>query len=134
MTTATRPAQTERGMRKSVVLLAAITLFAAAAAFTTPAAATEVKEAVKLCDNNPNCKSGPPDSTGVRFLNVRTSEGTTYKGITYIACPPEGDCRVLMFDPEGIVTDEIGGVESRKIAQPGYRPCSCYRSWCGGKC
>jgi hypothetical protein len=117
-------------LRKSVVLLVATMLIAAVAAFTTPAAATEVKEAVKLCDQNPNCKSALPDSTGVRFFNVKTSEK-----MTFIACPPEGDCRVLMFDPEGDVTNEIGGVDSRALnCAPYCRKCSCARSPCNGQC
>jgi hypothetical protein len=36
-------------MRKSVVLIAAITLPAAVAAFTTPVAATGTEEALKVC-------------------------------------------------------------------------------------
>jgi hypothetical protein len=107
-TTRSRGQWGENPMRKSVVLLAAITLIAAAAAFTTPAAATEVQEVVKLCDNNPNCKYGPPDSTGAMLLNVTTSKGTTY-----IDCPPKGDCHILRRAPGGNVTDVVSGLETR---------------------
>lgn len=114
MTTEKRPAETEHDMRKSVVVLAATILIAAAAAFTTPAAATEVKEAVTLCDNNPNCKSGTPDSTGAMLLNVKTSKGTTY-----IDCPPKGDCHILRHDPKGNVTDVVSGLETRATGRGG---------------
>ena len=66
----------------------------------TPASATEVREAVRLCDKNPNCGYGSPDSDGSMLLVVKDGGGGG-GGATVIHCPPKGPCSVQKKNPTG---------------------------------
>jgi len=73
-------------MRKFIMPMLAATFFAATATLSTPAAATEIREAIKLCDANPPCGYGPPDSAGGMTI---TANGHI------ISCPAKGACSVI---------------------------------------
>lgn len=75
-------------MRMSLILPAAAALAVAAVGLSSPAGATEIKEAIKLCKQNPSCKMG---SSGYGYnFTVGTNE---------VWCPEEGECVCLSCVP-----------------------------------
>ena len=84
-------------MRKSLVLTIASAplLLGTGVALSTPAAATDISQAVELCDKNPSCTKHPRGPGGLD-LKVKTSEGDKT-----VRCPITGPCVVLRTTPSG---------------------------------
>lgn len=51
-----------------------------------PALATNARQAIRLCEKNPNCSYRVADNGSV-FINVKTSDGSHQ-----VNCPQEGQC------------------------------------------
>ncbi|MFZ1772581.1 MAG: hypothetical protein WAT78_01330 [Rhizobiaceae bacterium] len=66
------------------LLIAALML--APLAFTAPAFATDARQAIKLCDKNPNCSYNVRDNGSVTIV---VADGA---GGKHISCPQEGEC------------------------------------------
>lgn len=69
----------------------------AAAAFAVlplAAQAVEVKEAIKICDNNPQCDYRVGDK-GITTFTVADGSG----GTNIVECPLRGDCQCLTCKP-----------------------------------
>lgn len=76
-------------MRMSLILPVAAALAVVAIGAPGPVGATEIKEAIKLCKQNPNCKMGSGPRGGYNFT-VGTNE---------VFCPEEGPCECLQCSP-----------------------------------
>lgn len=72
------------------LMLAAATL----AAMPLPAMAVEVREAIRICDGNPQCDYKVGD-TGVTTFSVADGSG----GTNIVQCPQRGDCQCLTCKP-----------------------------------
>jgi hypothetical protein len=84
-------------------------LLTTGAVLSPPAAATDLHQAVKLCDANPNCALLPPvDGTGMQMV-VKTSQGEKI-----VDCPAKGPCTVSLTKPTGGTTGVGKGV-SRNV-------------------
>jgi hypothetical protein len=96
-------------MRKSIVLTiaAAPLLLGTGVALSTPAAATDIKQAVKLCDANPNCTKSPGGAGGLD-LKVKTSQGDKT-----VRCPITGPCTVTFTSDSAIVTGILAGAHRK---------------------
>ena len=74
-----------------------VKLIMAAAVIATmvlPAYAVEVREAIKICDNNPQCEYRVSD-TGVTTFTVADGSG----GTNIVDCPQRGECQCLTCKP-----------------------------------
>lgn len=82
---------------KIVLSAAGPLLLLTAIALSTPAAATDLNQAVKLCDANPNCALLPPTNAQGMEMTVKTPGGGTH----IISCPKTGQCTVDLKTPAG---------------------------------
>ncbi len=64
----------------------ALSVFFAGMLYLAPADATEVREAIRLCDKNPNCSYRVRDNGSV---DITVSDDS---GGKYINCPQKGQC------------------------------------------
>jgi hypothetical protein len=78
-------------MKIFVKLILAASAFAS---FSLSAYAVEVREAIKICDNNPQCEYKVSD-TGVTTFVVDDGSG----GTNIVQCPQRGECQCLTCKP-----------------------------------
>jgi len=74
-----------------------------AVTLSTPAAATDVHQAIKMCQDNANCRFSSNYETGGLYIEVDTSEGHKT-----VSCPPKGPCSVQSKTPQGGKSSTVG--------------------------
>lgn len=76
------------------IIVKLILTAAAFAAMSFPAFAVEVREAIRICEGNPQCDYKVSD-TGVTTFSVADGSG----GTNIVQCPQRGDCQCLTCKP-----------------------------------
>jgi hypothetical protein len=89
----------------SALSIAGVTICALLLA-PTPAPATDARQAMKMCDKNPNCDYRINGADGGMDLYVTGANGTT----TTVACPQRGQCSCVDCGGRQSGTKAAGGV------------------------